>query len=65
MISEMQTLLALHRRLQAENADFARQTGLHRGRNFDLLGPYDAFSPHSLLHGEDEWSEEEELYSWD
>ena len=62
----MQRLLALHRRLQAENADYARQTGLHRGRNIDFLGPYDAFSPHSLLHvNADEWSEEEELYSWD
>ena len=37
-----------------------------RGRDIDFLGPYDAFSPHSLLHGDaDEWSEEEELYSWD
>jgi hypothetical protein len=36
------------------------------GRDIDFLGPYDAFSPHSLLHGDaDEWSEEEELYSWD
>ena len=48
--------------------DYARQTGLHRGRNIDFLGPYDTLSPHSLLHGDaDEWSdlEEEELYSWD
>ena len=64
-ISDMQTLLAQHRQLQAHRADFARQTGLHRDHDFDLLGPYDAFSPHSVLHGDDEWSEAEELYSWD
>ena len=47
---------------QADKADYARQTGLRRGRDIDFLRPYDAFSPHSLQDGDaDEWSEEEEL----
>ena len=65
-INKMQKQLAMHQQLQANNADYACQTGFHRGCDIDFLGPYDAFSTHSLLHGNaDEWSEEEELYSWD
>jgi hypothetical protein len=47
---------------QTDKADYARQTGLRRGRDIDFLGPYDVFSPYSLQDGDaDEWSEEEEL----
>jgi hypothetical protein len=66
VIDGMQKQLATHRQRQADRADSARQDGLHRGREIDFLGPYDAFSSHSLQDGDaDEWSEEEELYSWD
>ena len=62
----MQKQLATHQQRQTDKADYARQAGLHRGRDIDFLGPYDAFSPHSLQDGDaDEWSEEEELDSWD
>ena len=37
----------MHQQRQADKADYARQAGLHRGRDIDFPGPYDVFSPHS------------------
>ena len=65
-INKMQKQLAMHQQLQANNADYACQTGFHRGCDIDFLGPYDAFSPHSFTDCDaDESPEEEEIYSLD
>ena len=56
----------MHQQIQADNADYARRTGLHRGRDIDFLGPYDAFSPHSLQDCDGgELPGKGEIYSWD